>query len=67
MHYLPLTPKLKRLYASMSLAPHMRWHIENKRNDDVMTHPSHNEAWKYFVRSYPDFTFEPQNIKLGLC
>ena len=51
----------------MSLAPHMRWHIENKRNNDVMTHPSHNEAWKYFVRSYPDFTFEPQNIKLGLC
>ena len=67
MHYLPLIPRLKRLYASMSSAPHMRWHFENKRNDGVMTHPSHGEAWKHFDQTYPDFAADPRNVRLGLC
>ena len=45
IYYLPLIHKLKRLYASMSSTPHMRWHYENKRIDSVMTHPSHGETW----------------------
>ena len=40
MHYLPLIPKLKRLYTSMSLAPYIRWYFENRKSDGVMTHPS---------------------------
>ena len=38
MHYLPLITWLKRLYVSISLAPHIRWHFENWRSDGVMTH-----------------------------
>ena len=30
LHYMPLIPRLKRLYTSMSLAPYMRWHFENQ-------------------------------------
>ncbi|XP_016515558.1 uncharacterized protein LOC107832247 [Nicotiana tabacum] len=44
MHYLPLIPRLKRLYASMSSAPHMRWHYEHRRLDSVLWHPSNGEA-----------------------
>ena len=39
MHYLSLIPRLKRLYASMSSAPHMRWHYVNRRADGVLCHP----------------------------
>ena len=67
MHYLPLIPRLKRLFASMSSAPHMIWHFENKRNDGVMIHPSHGEAWQHFDRVYPEFACDPQNVRLGLC
>ena len=67
MHYLPLIPRLKRLYASMSSAPHMRWHDENRRPPGVLSHPSDGEAWKYFDRTYPDFAREPRNVRLGLC
>ena len=35
IHYLPLIPRLKRLYASNSSAPHMRWHRENRRPPGV--------------------------------
>ncbi|XP_070010307.1 uncharacterized protein [Nicotiana sylvestris] len=55
MHYLPLIPRLKRLYASMSSAPHMRWHFENRRPPGVMCHPLDGESWKHFDRTYPDF------------
>ncbi|WMV07906.1 hypothetical protein MTR67_001291 [Solanum verrucosum] len=67
MHYLPLIPRLKRLYASNSSAPHMRWHRENRRPPGVMCHPSDGEAWKHFDRTYPDFAAEPRNVRLGLC
>ncbi|XP_060182795.1 uncharacterized protein LOC132612706 [Lycium barbarum] len=67
MHYLPLIPRLKRLYASLSSAPHMRWHYENRRPPGVLCHPSDGEAWKHFDRTFPDFANEPRNIRLGLC
>ncbi|XP_019240938.1 PREDICTED: uncharacterized protein LOC109220923 [Nicotiana attenuata] len=39
MHYLPLIPRLKRLYASMSSASHMRWHYEHRRPPGILCHP----------------------------
>jgi len=67
MHYLPLIPRLKRLYASMRSAPHMRWHREYRRSPGVLSHPSDGEAWKHFDNVYPDFASEPRNVRLGLC
>ncbi|XP_058729647.1 uncharacterized protein LOC131601773 isoform X2 [Vicia villosa] len=67
MHYLPLTPRLKRLYASMSSAPHMTWHYETRREPGVLCHPSDGESWKHFDQVYPDFAAEPRNVRLGLC
>ena len=64
MHYLPLIPRLKRLYASNSFVPHMRWHHENRRPPSVMCHPSDGEAWKHFDRTYPDLSAEPRNVRL---
>lgn len=67
MHYLPLIPRLKRLYASLRSAGHMRWHFENRRQPGMLCHPSDGEAWKHFDSTYPDFASEPRNVRLGLC
>ncbi|KAH0724842.1 hypothetical protein KY284_000707 [Solanum tuberosum] len=67
MHYLPLIPRLNRLYASMRSAPHMRWHREYRRLPSVLSHLSDGEAWKHFDNVYPDFASEPRNVRLGLC
>ncbi|XP_009611817.2 uncharacterized protein [Nicotiana tomentosiformis] len=67
IHYLPLIPMLKRLYASMSFAHHMRWHYKHRRSDGVLCHPSDGEAWKHFDRMSSDFASEPKKIRLGLC
>ncbi|CAN6692478.1 unnamed protein product [Malus baccata var. baccata] len=67
MRYLPLKPRLQRLYMSMHTATDMRWHKEGRVNDDVMRHPADGEAWKEFDRMYPDFAADPRNIRLGLA
>ncbi|XP_050115699.1 uncharacterized protein LOC126593651 [Malus sylvestris] len=67
MRYLPLKPRLQRLYMSMHTATDMRWHKEGRVNDDVMRHPADGEAWKEFDRMYPDFAADPRNVRLGLA
>jgi hypothetical protein len=67
MHYLPLTPRLQRLYMSKDIAKHMTWHHENHREPGVLSHPSDGEAWKHFDRAEPSFAAEPRNVRLGLC
>nr|GEU60015.1 hypothetical protein [Tanacetum cinerariifolium] len=67
MHYFPLILRLQRLYASKVTATHMRWHDEHVQEDDVMSHPSDDEAWKHFDQTYPPFAEETRNVRLGLC
>ena len=67
MHYLPLTPRLQRLFASARTAEHMRWHHEKRRPGGMLCHPSDGEQWKHFDRSHPQFAADPRNVRLGLC
>ncbi|GJZ67548.1 hypothetical protein Tco_0630788, partial [Tanacetum coccineum] len=67
MHYLPLIPRLQRLYMSKETAQHMTWHHEHKREPGVLSHPSDGEAWKKFDQIHAPFAAEPRNVRLGLC
>jgi len=67
MHYLPLIPRLQRLYASKRTAVNMRWHHEHRQELGVLRHPSDGLAWKHFDQKYPDFAAERRNVRLGLC
>jgi hypothetical protein len=45
--YIPITPRLKRLFLNQETAKQMRWHKEGDRQDqdsDIMVHPSDGEA-----------------------
>ncbi|CAL2253814.1 unnamed protein product [Prunus armeniaca] len=44
MRYLPLKPRLQRLYMSTHTTTDMRWHKEKWVDDDVMRHPVDGEA-----------------------
>lgn len=69
LRYLPLTPRLQRLFMSNKTAKHMSWHKENHRPEgvlSVLTHPSDGEAWKHFDRVYPSFAADGRNVRLGL-
>lgn len=55
MWYLPLSPRLQRLYTSPSTTNNMRRHSENVQEECVLIHPSDSETWKHFDRAHPNF------------
>ncbi|XP_065867486.1 uncharacterized protein [Euphorbia lathyris] len=67
MFYFPLTPRLRRLYASRATAEHMRWHHEHVCDEGTMCHPCDSEAWKHFNIINESFVAESRNVRLGLC
>ncbi|XP_023760082.1 uncharacterized protein LOC111908491 [Lactuca sativa] len=67
IHHFPLTPRLKRLYASQATTASMQWHSEDHGHDaGVMCHPSDSGAWKHFDKIHPTFAAEIHNVRLGL-
>ncbi|KAL0381103.1 UNVERIFIED_CONTAM: hypothetical protein Sangu_0174600 [Sesamum angustifolium] len=67
LRYLPLTPRLQRLYAPPTTVEHMTWHASHLTEEDSICHPSDAEAWRHFDRTHSDFALEPCNVRLGLC
>ncbi|PKU79447.1 hypothetical protein MA16_Dca000792 [Dendrobium catenatum] len=62
LFYLPIIPRLQRLYASMSSAGHIRWHKEKIVKSGVLSHPSDAEVWKHFDQVHASFAAKPRNI-----
>jgi hypothetical protein len=58
MFYLPIIPRLQRMFASMKTASQMTWHHSNGI-PRVMRHASEGEAWKHFNRVRPNFAADP--------
>ncbi|KAJ0799914.1 putative Transposase-associated domain-containing protein [Helianthus annuus] len=48
MSYMPIGPRLKRLYMSTKTAKDMTWHHNHKTMEGSMAHPSDGMAWKHF-------------------
>jgi len=66
MFYLPIIPRLQRMFASMQTAQHMTWHDDNKIQG-MLRHPFDGKACKHFNKKHPSFVSDPRNVQLGLC
>ena len=44
----------------------MTWHADNRKSDGLLQHPVDSPQWKAIDRLYPDFRYEPSNLRLGL-
>jgi hypothetical protein len=68
LRYMPLIPRLKRLFISKNTARHMRWHKERVReNPNVMAHPADTDAWKALDAFDFSFADEVRNVRFGLA
>ena len=68
LHYFPLGPRLKHLFATSRTAKFIGWHHMGKSIDnDVMRHPVDGRAWQEFDKSYPQFSNDVRDIRLGLA
>jgi hypothetical protein len=68
LRYMPLTPRVKRLFLSRKIAMHMRWHKDcMDRQDGSMVHPSDGDAWKALDNFDQNFASDARNIRIGLA
>ena len=68
MWYLPIIPRLKRMFGNASDAKRLQWHSEERVCDArYLQHPADSPQWKKIDFMFPEFGLEPRNIRLGLC
>ena len=65
--YMPIAPRLQRLYMCKKTSKEMTWHYDHQTELGKMVHPSDGEAWKHFDLKDPVFAEEIRNVRLGLC
>ncbi|GAA0163737.1 hypothetical protein LIER_19532 [Lithospermum erythrorhizon] len=65
MRYLPLKPRLQKLFMSSKTASLMRWHGEERKDDGVIRHPSDSLGWKDFDKKYSEFASDIRNVESG--
>ncbi|GLT24911.1 hypothetical protein SLA2020_000730 [Shorea laevis] len=65
--YLPIIPRLQRLYMSRKTAEHMTWHLKCRVDSEILIHPAQSAAWKHFDAVHPSFASDPRNVRLGLA
>ncbi|XP_071712435.1 uncharacterized protein [Rutidosis leptorrhynchoides] len=64
--YLPIIPRLKRLFANEKDAKLLRWHAEDRKNNGKMRHMADSLQWKIFDKDFEEFGDEIRNIRFGL-
>ncbi|KAM6556335.1 hypothetical protein CsatB_003354 [Cannabis sativa] len=64
--YMPLIPRLKRLYRSAEHSENLIWHETKRVKDGKLRHPTDSQAWKKVNYINPEFKTEPRHIRLGL-
>ncbi|KAL6219803.1 hypothetical protein ACLB2K_007562 [Fragaria x ananassa] len=65
--YFPLKPRLQRLFMCSKTAKLMRWHAEERTDDEVFRHPADSFAWKDFDEKNTIFSEDIRNVRLGLA
>jgi hypothetical protein len=69
LRYIPITPRLKRLFLCEEIMQQMRWHkegIRDSKDANIMLHPANVEAWHALDRFDLEFARDPRSVRLGL-
>ena len=65
--YLPLIPRLKRLFANPREAKRLRWHHDERIADEYLRHPKDGAQWESIAEKHKHFAMDPRSIWLGEC
>jgi hypothetical protein len=66
--YLPIIPRIQRLYMTEESTKQMTWHKNGKRyNPDKMVHASDGEAWIHFDGKHKEKAKEARNVRVALA
>ena len=65
--YLPIVPRLKRLFTNPKDAKNLRWHAIERRCDRLLHHQVNSMQWKNIDQEFPKFGEVCRNIRFGLA
>ena len=65
--YIPIIPRLIRLFRNPNHAKSLTWHANERVEDGKLRHPADAPAWKKVDDMWPEFAAESRNIRFGLC
>ncbi|WVY97346.1 hypothetical protein V8G54_029497 [Vigna mungo] len=65
--YLPIVPRLKRLFSIKEDVRNLMWYIDGRKCDNLFRHPVDSPQWKNIDATFPEFSAEPRNIRLALA
>src|SRR4051812_4893672 len=66
MWYAPIIPRLKRVFTNKEHAKLLRWHMEDRKKDEMLRHPADGSQWRKIKRKFPDFAGDARNLWFGL-
>jgi hypothetical protein len=69
LRYIPIMPRLKRLFLCDEMAQQMRWQKEGIRDSedaDIILHPADAEAWHALNYFDLEFARDPRSVRLSL-
>jgi Transposase family tnp2 len=65
--YLTVIPRFQCLFANSKDAHLLRWHVDGKKDDEMLRHPGDSPEWRNINKIFKDIGDEPRNLLLGLC
>ncbi|KAK1619214.1 hypothetical protein QYE76_024731 [Lolium multiflorum] len=66
LRYLPVLPRIQRLFMTEDTAQQMRWAMEGNGYTDKMIHSSDGSAWKNFVKKFPLKAGDPRSVAVAI-
>ena len=72
LRYLPVIPRIQRLYMMEETARQMTWHKYGKRTEfdadgkQMLTHPSDGLAWKHFDEKHWEKAKDPRHCRIAI-
>ncbi|KAL0540929.1 hypothetical protein IC582_020954 [Cucumis melo] len=66
MWYFPPIPRFQRMFRSVECAKNLTWHATEREIDDKLRHPADSPTWKLVDTMWPNFSYEPRNLRLAL-
>ena len=67
LRYIPIIPRLQRLFRCKNIAQFMDYHARNRSGDDILRMPADGSAFRNIEEKWPQFKEEPRNARLSLA
>ncbi|XP_073045885.1 uncharacterized protein [Primulina eburnea] len=64
--YFSPIPRFQRMFQNKAISKELTWHVDKRIRDGYLRHQADSLSWKLVDRMWPDFAYEPRNLRLAI-